>query len=86
MLLSVTVCAVPVVPTVWLAKTSELGLNVTRGAPTAVPLMETTCGDPAALSVKPRVALRVPLALGRKLTETEQVAAGASDDPQVLVI
>jgi len=55
-------------------------------AATPIAVVIADCGDPAASSMKLRVALRVPLAVGAKLTETEQVAAGASDDPQVLVI
>ena len=85
-LLRVMACAVLVVPTVWLAKTKEPGVNDAMGAPTAVPLRETIWAEPAALSVKLRVAVRVPVAVGVKETETEQLAAGASDDPQVVGI
>ena len=50
-LLSVTVCAVPVVPTVWLAKTSEAGSNDTWGTLPTTPL-------PARLTVKGPTVLR----------------------------
>ena len=86
LLLRATVCAVLAVPTLWLVKTNEPGFNEAMAAPTTVPLRETAWVDPAELSLKLRVAVRVPVAVGVKLTETEQLAAGASDDPQVVVI
>ena len=48
-----------------------------------VPLSDTCCGLPMALSVKLRDALRVPLAVGLKVTLIVQLAAAASELPQV---
>jgi hypothetical protein len=42
-----------------------------------LPLSGTVCGLPGALSVTERLALRLPVALGLKLTEIEQLAPGA---------
>ena len=70
MFLSVTALSVLVVPMSWLPKTSESGLNEVTAPPTALPLRETTWTDPAALSLKLRVAVRVPAAVGVKVIET----------------
>ena len=50
---TVTVCAELVVPTVALAKLSEVGESDTTGA-LPVPLSFTVCGEPAALSATDR--------------------------------
>jgi hypothetical protein len=50
-----------------------------------VPLRETVCGLPGALSVTERVPLRLPVALGVKVTLTVQLAPAANELPQVLV-
>ena len=67
-LLSVMVCAALVVPTTWLAKTTEAGL-MPRVRLAAVPLPERAmlCGLPVALSVRRNEALRAPAALGRNV-------------------
>ena len=85
-LFSVKVCGWLTRPTGTLPKDRGLGVSEKTGSPPTAPLRETTWVEPAALSVKLRVAVRVPVAVGVKVTETEQVAAGASDDPQVLLV
>lgn len=50
-----------------------------------VPVSETVCGLPAAPSVTLTLAVRVPLAVGVKVTLIEHEAPAATDDPQVLV-
>jgi len=44
----------------------------------------TACGLPKALSVKVSDAVRLPLAVGAKVTLIVQLAPGASEPPQVL--
>src|SRR4051812_48740945 len=74
----VTVCAALVVPTSRLPKSRLLvGVKLTAGA-TPVPLRLIACGLPVALSVMPMDALRVPVAVGAKVTLKSQVALGAS--------
>jgi hypothetical protein len=55
--------------------------------PVLVPVPErlTLCGLPVALSVRVTAALRVPLAVGLKVTLIEQLAPAAIELPQVLV-
>ena len=53
-----------VVPTIWLAKANDEGLKVTPPAAVPVPLSDTICGEPAALSVMLSVGLQVPTAVG----------------------
>ena len=50
-----------------------------------VPVSETACGDPAALSVKLTEALSVPMLVGLKAMESTQLAPGAKVLPQLLV-
>ena len=50
-----------------------------------VPARVTLCGLLAALSVRDTLALRLPLALGEKLTLIVQLALTASEVGQVLV-
>jgi hypothetical protein len=52
---------------------------------TAVPLRETVCGLPAALSVKVTVPLTPPVVFGASVTLMAQFAPAASVAPQVLV-
>ncbi len=80
----VTPCEGLVVPTSWLPKVSEVGETLTVGA-TPVPLRPTVCGLPAALSLMLSVALRVPVAVGVKVTLIEQLPPVATDVPQLLV-
>ena len=74
-------------PTSVAAKVSDEALTLTAGAGAGVPEPEsaTIWGEPRALSERTRLALRGPVAVGTKLTETVQVAAGARLAPQVLV-
>ena len=50
-----------------------------------VPLKEIDCGDPDASSVNATVALNVPVILGAKIRDSEQLAPAARTDPQLLV-
>ncbi len=85
-LVSVTVCAALVVPTVWLAKVSEVTerLAVVVGA-VPVPVRLTVCGLPEALSVMLKVPVRVPDAVGVNVTLMVQLAPAATEPPQVSV-
>ena len=83
-LLSVTDCAALVVPTTAVAKVSELGdTDATGMAP--VPLSDTTCGLPVALSETVSWPVRVPVAIGVKVTWIEQLPPAATDVPQLFV-
>jgi len=75
-LLSVTGCAVLVVPTAWLPKLKLAGEAVAVGE-TPVPVKETVCGLPAALSVMVRKPGRVPPVEGVKVTLIVQFAPAA---------
>src|SRR5262245_21088765 len=66
-LAKVTVFAALVVPTVWAEKLKLLGLTVTI---VPVPLRATVWGLPKALSLKERLAVRVPATCGRKVVFT----------------
>ena len=81
--LTVMACVALLLPTVVLAKVSDAGVIVT-GA-TAVPESATDCGEPVALSATLTVAVRLPVAVGLKVTEIVQLAAAASEAPQVVV-
>jgi len=83
---SVTVCAALVVPTVWLAKVSEVGerLAVVVGA-APVPVRPTVCGLPEALSVTLELPVRVPDAVGVNVTLMLQFPPDASEPPQLSV-
>jgi len=50
-----------------------------------VPLSATVCGEPVALSLMVSVPVRVPPAVGVKVTETVQLPPAAKLVPQVLV-
>jgi hypothetical protein len=73
----VVVWAVLVVPTGCEPKLRLAGVSVTAGA-VPVPLSETPCGlsDASSLMVTP--AVRLPVAEGENVTETEHVALTAS--------
>ena len=73
MLLNVTLWAELVVPTNWPAKVRLAGDSAAAGA-IPLPLRATVCGLPLALSVTDRVPLRVPVAVGVKLTLILQLA------------
>ncbi len=51
---------------------------LTTVAAVPVPLSDTVCGELAALSVTVKIPLRLPAALGEKVTETVQLAPPAS--------
>ena len=82
-----TACDELVVFTICPANDKLLGLIVATGkvGATPVPLRATACGDPLALSVKLRVPLLAPVAVGVKVTFTVQLDDGARLDPQLLV-
>jgi hypothetical protein len=85
----VTVCAVLVVPTLWLPKVSVVGEGVAAGIPTPVPEIDTLCVDPVvlfALSVTVSVAVRVPVLVGLNVTEMVQLPAAATAPAQLLVV
>ncbi len=87
LLVSVTACAALVLPTCWLPKLRLVLERVTAGAAgaTPVPVRLTLCGLPAALSVIDTVPVRVPVAVGVNVTLIVQLAAAATDAPQVFV-
>jgi hypothetical protein len=83
---SVTVCAALVVPTVWLAKVSEVGERlavVVDSVP--VPVRPTVCGLPEALSLTLKLPVRVPDAVGVNVTLMVQFPPAARELPQLLV-
>ena len=69
-LVSVTVFAGLVVLTWWFPKLKLVGLRLATGADELVPepLNATVCGLPAALSATDRLALKLPSAVGAKVT------------------
>ncbi len=76
---------VEVVESVWSPKAREVGFRLTPGAAdTPVPLTGTVCGEPAALSLKLRMAERAPPAVGVKITEAVQVCPGVVSVVQVV--
>src|SRR5260370_10349541 len=88
LLVRVTLCGGLVVFTVWLAKVKLVGDRVTAGVPlplAPVPVSETVCGLPVALSVKETLAVREPAAVGVKGTPMVQVALAFTLLPQALV-
>jgi hypothetical protein len=84
LLLSVTVCAALVVPTFWLANVRLVGARLAAGA-VPLPLRLAVCGLPAASSVTLSEPLRVPVAVGVKVTLMLQLALAANVVPQLLV-
>jgi len=76
---NVTLCAALVVDTCKLVNVKLVGLSVTAGAGGAVPvpLNPTLCGLPLALSVTFKLAVRIPVAVGVKLTLMVQLAPAA---------
>jgi len=63
------------------AKVRLAGDRATAGA---VPLRVTDCGEPVALSAIERDAVSAPATIGLNRTDTVQVAATASEVPQVV--
>jgi hypothetical protein len=58
--------------------------KVTTGT-VPIPASGTVCGDPAALSLRFSVAERAPAAPGVNVSDTAQLAAGASEELHVFV-
>lgn len=87
LLVRVIVWAPLVVPTFWLPKFTLLGLSVTAGAGAvvAVPESATVCGLPGASSLMLMLAVRVPAAVGVKVTLIVQLPEAATVAPQVVV-
>src|SRR5271163_4840410 len=81
---SVTPLVGLLVPTAWLAKARLEVLKVTVAA-VPVPVSETVCGLPEALSLTERAASSDPAALGVKVTLMAQLVAAARELPQLLV-
>jgi hypothetical protein len=82
---TVTDCAALVVPMACAPKVSEVGVKVTAGPDAGgggevvpLPEIDTFWGLPDALSVKASVAVRAPVAIGRKATETLQLLPAAT--------
>lgn len=78
-----TVCDALVAPTFSEPKERLVVERVTGGV-TPVPLNETVCGDPVALSATFRVPLSEPVVVGFNSTEMVQLAPAANVAPQVL--
>jgi hypothetical protein len=76
LLVNVTVFAPLVVLTIWSAKLRLVGLSVTAGA-VPVPVRFVLCGLPDASSVTETDAIRVPVAVGLKVTLTVQLLPAA---------
>jgi len=68
-----------------LPKLQELGEKLICGVPVPVPVSETACGEPAALSEIERLALRLPVAEGVNVTEIVQLPFALRLLPQLLV-
>src|SRR5205807_10115469 len=68
----------------WSSDVCSSDLRLTPGA-APVPVRLTDCGLPAALSVMVIAPVRVPVAVGVKVTLMAQLAPAATDVPQVLV-
>jgi hypothetical protein len=82
-LLSFTLCAALVVPTFWLLNVRLVGERLAAPAAVPVPVRLTVCGLPAALSETLTVAVRVPAAVGVKVTLIVQLLFAATELPQV---
>ena len=87
LLVSVAGCAELVVFSVWLLKLRLVGDSVTAGAPATapVPVTLTVWGLPGALSVIVTIPVRVPVAVGMKVTLILQLALAAKELPQALL-
>ena len=87
LLVNVMLCAALVVPTNCDEKVKLVGARVTAGAGAVapVPVRLTVCGLPLALSAMETAAVRVPAAVGLKVTLMMQLAVAARVAPQVVV-
>src|SRR5207244_1975063 len=80
--MSVTVCALLVVPTVRAANVSDAGVSVMEGAAASpVPESGIVCGLPTALLVTESVPVIGPVVPGANVTLTVHDAPAASDVP-----
>jgi hypothetical protein len=84
-LVRVTLCGRPEVPTYWAGKLTLVGDKLAAGAGGVLPLKATACGLPGALSVTLTDALRFPPAIGVKVTLNLQLAFTAREELQALV-
>jgi len=84
-LASVTVWAELMVPTAWLPKATLLGLRLTAGRATPVPVRLTLCGLPEALSVMVSAADTEKAQEGTYVTEIIQLAPELRLVPHALV-
>ncbi len=82
----VTACATLVVACVTEPKLSVVEESVSTGAAAPVPLSDTVWVVGDALSVKTRLAERLPEAVGAMRTKTVQLAAAASEAGQLLIL
>src|SRR5713101_6587422 len=80
---SVTAWAPLVVPTFWPLYVSEVGARLGSAVP--VPDRLAVCGLLVASSVTVNVPLRLPVAVGVKVTLIVEFAPAATDAPQLLV-
>src|SRR5882762_9349479 len=80
----VTGCEALILPSACAVKVRADGAAFSTVAP-PVPVSDTVCGLPEALSVMLRVPGRVPLAVGVKVTLTVQLEFAATLAPQLLV-
>lgn len=83
-LVSVTVCAAEVVPLNWSGKLKLVEERLTAGAE-VMPVKPTMCGLPAALSVMMMDPVRLPVAVGVKLTLMTHAPPATTLVPQVFV-
>jgi hypothetical protein len=82
---SVTVCDALAVFVFWLANVSEVEVNPNAAGSTPVPLKLIVCGLPVPEDVTVIAPVRVPAAVGVKVTVMVHVAFCASVDRQLLV-
>lgn len=83
LLVMVMDCEALLDPSVMLPKFKAPGAAVTLPVPS--PKSETSCGPEGSLSVKTKVAVRVPVVVGTKRTVTAQLADPARVEPHVLL-
>src|SRR5579884_3043376 len=79
------VCAAEVVPTAWLLNVRLVGFSVSIPVGFPVPVKFATCGLPGAESTISTEAVRVPDAVGVKVTVIVHFTPGGSEVPQSLV-
>lgn len=87
LLVSRMVCAALVDPTACELNVRLVGERVIAGvvADSPVPLNSNPCGLPMALSAMETEAVRIPAAVGVKVTLMMQLSPGSTEEPQVLV-